>query len=108
MKLHQTALACLTILLSTPLLLAGGSDNRLDIYWVDVEGGAATLIVTPDDEAVLIVKTTASNVDELTAAVKTIHSYDCPCGKMLAHAASRCSTSVLPMLRASSAFAAVM
>ncbi len=26
---------------------AGQADGRLDIYWVDVEGGAATLIVTP-------------------------------------------------------------
>ncbi len=26
----------------------------LDIYWIDVEGGAATLIVTPEREAVLM------------------------------------------------------
>ena len=33
----------------------GDSTNkRLDIYWVDVEGGAATLIVTPTGESVLI------------------------------------------------------
>lgn len=29
-------------------------DKRLDIYWVDVEGGAATLIVTPQGESILI------------------------------------------------------
>jgi len=34
--------------------MAGRVDGRLDIYWVDVEGGAATLIVTPLDECVLI------------------------------------------------------
>ena len=35
--------------------LAGGQkDGRLDIYWIDVEGGAATLIVTPQNESVLI------------------------------------------------------
>src|SRR5687768_8819183 len=34
--------------------IAGKSDGRLDIYWVDVEGGAATLIVTPAGESVLI------------------------------------------------------
>ncbi len=28
--------------------------GRLEIYWVDVEGGAATLIVTPERESVLI------------------------------------------------------
>jgi hypothetical protein len=33
---------------------AGGPDGRLDIYWIDVEGGAATLVVTPAGEAVLI------------------------------------------------------
>jgi competence protein ComEC len=33
---------------------AGKNDGRLDIYWVDVEGGAATLIVTPAGESVLI------------------------------------------------------
>lgn len=33
---------------------AGAQDQRLDIYWVDVEGGAATLIVTPAGEAVLV------------------------------------------------------
>ena len=33
---------------------AGQDDGRLDVYWVDVEGGAATLIVTPQGESVLI------------------------------------------------------
>jgi len=46
----------LTLLLLFPaaIALAGKSDQRLDIYWIDVEGGAATLIVTPAGEAVLI------------------------------------------------------
>lgn len=33
---------------------AGEKDSRLDIYFIDVEGGASTLIVTPDGESVLI------------------------------------------------------
>jgi competence protein ComEC len=33
---------------------AGQEDKQLDIYWVDVEGGGATLIVTPNNESVLI------------------------------------------------------
>ena len=33
---------------------SGENDGRLDIYWVDVEGGAATLIVTPAGESVLV------------------------------------------------------
>jgi competence protein ComEC len=33
---------------------AGAADKKLDVYWVDVEGGAATLFVTPAGETVLI------------------------------------------------------
>ena len=33
---------------------AGTADGKLDIYWVDVEGGGATLIVTPAGESILI------------------------------------------------------
>jgi competence protein ComEC len=33
---------------------AAPADKRLDVYWVDVEGGAATLLVTPAGESVLI------------------------------------------------------
>jgi beta-lactamase superfamily II metal-dependent hydrolase len=29
-------------------------DKKLDIYWIDVEGGAATLIVTPSGQSVLV------------------------------------------------------
>ncbi|MHC4996333.1 MAG: ComEC/Rec2 family competence protein [Planctomycetota bacterium] len=39
-----------TLALVTPTVQAG----TLDVYWVDVEGGAATLIVTPAGESVLI------------------------------------------------------
>ncbi|MFO0816613.1 MAG: MBL fold metallo-hydrolase [Pirellulales bacterium] len=34
--------------------IAGPTDERLDVYWIDVEGGAATLLVTPAGETVLI------------------------------------------------------
>lgn len=33
---------------------AGLADGKLDFYWVDVEGGGATLIVTPAGESILI------------------------------------------------------
>jgi beta-lactamase superfamily II metal-dependent hydrolase len=33
---------------------AGRADGRLDIYWIDAEGGAATLIVTPRGQSILI------------------------------------------------------
>ena len=35
-------------------VIATAADRGLDLYWVDVEGGAATLIVTPAGESVLI------------------------------------------------------
>ena len=41
-------------LLSTSRLFAGAADGRLDIYFIDVEGGAATLLVTPAGESLLI------------------------------------------------------
>lgn len=47
-------LVCLLLGLMPATALAGKQDSRLDIYWVDVEGGAATLIVTPSDESILI------------------------------------------------------
>jgi beta-lactamase superfamily II metal-dependent hydrolase len=43
----------LGLLLPLPAV-AGLKDKTLDIYWVDVEGGAATLIVTPENQSVLI------------------------------------------------------
>lgn len=45
--------AVLTLLLASTAL-AGPADKRLDVYWIDVEGGAATLLVTPAGETVLI------------------------------------------------------
>ena len=44
----------LLTLASAATALAGLADHTLDIYWVDVEGGGATLIVTPAGESVLI------------------------------------------------------
>src|SRR5436309_9259641 len=41
-------------LLIATTVLAGPADKRLDLYWIDVEGGAATLLVTPAGETVLI------------------------------------------------------
>jgi len=46
--------AFLAALLYASAAFAGPVDQRLDIYWIDVEGGAATLLVTPAGETVLI------------------------------------------------------
>ncbi len=42
------------------------------LYWWEGE-------VSEGDETVLIAKTRLSLVDELTARVKALHSYSCPC-----------------------------
>ena len=42
------------LLMSASAPRAGQADKTLDIYWVDVEGGGGTLIVTPAGESVLI------------------------------------------------------
>src|SRR5262245_16266512 len=49
---HLLAFAAALFLAATAH--AGPADKQLDIYWVDVEGGAATLLVTPAGETVLI------------------------------------------------------
>lgn len=54
MKRLAISTATMCVLACAVPVLAGQNDGRLDIYWVDVEGGAATLVVTPRGEAVLI------------------------------------------------------
>jgi competence protein ComEC len=44
----------LSLVLAGGVAVAGPADKKLDVYWVDVEGGAATLFVTPAGESVLI------------------------------------------------------
>ena len=50
------AIAVMSIVVSgnAAVAPAGTADKRLDVYWVDVEGGGATLIVTPAGESILI------------------------------------------------------
>jgi hypothetical protein len=43
----------LGVLVAAAALLAGQS-RTLDIYWIDVEGGAATLIIAPSGESLLV------------------------------------------------------
>jgi len=35
-------------------MIAPAATRNLEIYWIDVEGGAATLIVSPSGESMLI------------------------------------------------------
>ena len=53
--MHSLRRALALVFLSfAPLASAGVTDGLLDIYWIDVEGGGATLIVTPTGESILI------------------------------------------------------
>ena len=51
-KYLRLSFALITILLASKA--APGQARNLDIYWVDVEGGAATLIVSPAGESLLV------------------------------------------------------
>jgi competence protein ComEC len=44
----------LTLLLLIPIREIGAQTRNLDIYWIDVEGGAATLMVSPSGKSLLI------------------------------------------------------
>src|SRR5947199_2511899 len=51
---YRLLIALAALLALAPAAFAGPADGRLDLYWIDVEGGAATLLVTPAGETVLI------------------------------------------------------
>src|ERR1700687_205588 len=42
------------LLLVVSALAVQGAEKNLDIYWIDAEGGAATLIVSPSGESLLV------------------------------------------------------
>src|SRR6058998_3242067 len=44
----------LLALLLVPSGLLHAQSRNLDIYWIDVEGGAATLLVSPSGESLLV------------------------------------------------------
>src|ERR1700730_7906750 len=44
----------LTMLFLAATVLSLGQSKTLDIYWIDVEGGGATLIVTPQGQSLLV------------------------------------------------------
>ena len=50
---HLMRHSLLTLLFATAGVLGAQSKN-LDIYWIDVEGGAATLFVSPSGESMLV------------------------------------------------------
>ncbi len=51
---RSTLLAALGLFFTAAVAFAGLADGTLEIYWVDVEGGGATLIVMPTGESVLV------------------------------------------------------
>lgn len=53
-RMKATPLLLATLLFSSLPGVCGQNDRSLDIYWIDSEGGGSTLIVTPNQESVLI------------------------------------------------------
>jgi len=55
MKKHAAQLLVLTLILAAALFARAAAPARpLNIYWIDTEGGASTLIVTPTGESILV------------------------------------------------------
>src|ERR1700759_5181611 len=52
-KAKVIGLLCVVALCACAIALRAQSRN-LEIYWVDVEGGAATLLIAPSGESVLV------------------------------------------------------
>src|SRR5688500_10930609 len=48
------ALLFLAVFASPAVVSAGKADGRFDLYFIDVEGGASTLLVSPTGESILI------------------------------------------------------
>ncbi len=53
-RLGLAAVSVAAVICCGVSLLAGSADKSLDIYLIDTEGGAATLIVTPKGESLLV------------------------------------------------------
>lgn len=54
MSLRACITAACLLSFTLPRSLAGSADHTLDIYWIDSLGGGSTLIVTPQNESLLI------------------------------------------------------
>src|SRR6187551_3310215 len=54
MKTHLIRAAFLVLVLAASVVRADQKTKTLDFYWIDSEGGGSTLIVTPNNESVLI------------------------------------------------------
>jgi competence protein ComEC len=54
MKTHLIRAAVLVFVLAASAVRADQKTKTLDFYWIDSEGGGSTLIVTPNNESVLI------------------------------------------------------
>ncbi|CAA9372979.1 MAG: hypothetical protein AVDCRST_MAG64-67, partial [uncultured Phycisphaerae bacterium] len=61
------------VLATAGLAHGGAADKKLDVYWIDTEGGAATLLVTPAGESVLIDTGNPARPGEEPRDAKRIH-----------------------------------
>ena len=51
--MHSSRWFAIVVLVVSCAALASAQQRTLDIYWIDVEGGAATLVVSPSGESLL-------------------------------------------------------
>jgi competence protein ComEC len=52
--MKRTLFALLNVFALASVSFADSTNGRFDVYWIDVEGGASTLMVTPTNESILI------------------------------------------------------
>ena len=53
---------------------AGPAARPLDIYWIDMEGGSGTLIVTPAGESILVDTGNPAGTNTLDSSAASIHA----------------------------------
>src|SRR3954447_7689160 len=72
---------CLLALVVAPAAVVNTQPRNLEIYWIDVEGGGATLLVSPAGESLLIdageaVSRDAGRVHEVATRVAGLKQID--------------------------------
>jgi beta-lactamase superfamily II metal-dependent hydrolase len=74
MKKHAAQLLALTLTLAAALSLRAAAPVRpLEIYWIDMEGGAGTLIVTPAGESIIVDTGNPSSPNQTDTSAARIH-----------------------------------
>ncbi len=70
----QKHIITLTVMILTMAATAIRAAGTLDIYWIDMEGGAGTLIVTPAGESVLVDTGNPGRTNQTDSSAARIHA----------------------------------